>query len=434
MSNFVFLQDEWPDLNHTAQRAEAYVNSDPRSACFQARRALEQAVNWLYEHDVAFHHPYDDNLVTLLTDFSFRDNVPPIVADKAHFIRKMGNQAVHSNRQIKQQDAFTVVRELYHFLYWLASTYTKGNPQSIPNEFNESLLPPSDAQIQLKSATELKALDEKLQQQDEELRAKAEALVGYEAQITALQAQIAAAKAANAETEVKHDYTEAETRTYLIDMLLREAGWDPKAPNVEEYEVVGMPNKPGIGYVDYVLWGDDGLPLGLVEAKRTSVDPKKGKQQAKLYADCLEKMHGQRPIIFYSNGYQTWIWDDSNYPPRSIQGFYTKSQLQLHIQRRAMLQPFEGIPTNKAIVDRYYQEEAIRSVTEHLEKKYRKSLLVMATGTGKTRVVIGLVDVLMRANRIKRVLFLADRTSLVRQAVNNFKRYLPESNPIRDLC
>jgi len=430
MSNFAFLATEWEEVCQSAQQAERYINSDPRSACFHARRAVEQAVNWLYEHDVAFRRPYDDNLVTLMTDFSFRENVPPQIGDKAHFIRKLGNRAVHSNRSVSQADAFTIVRELYHFLFWLASTYTKGDPRKIPNQFDESLIPPSDEQIQTQSAAELKALDEKLQKQDEELRKREKALAGYEAQIKALQAQIAAAKEANAEVEVEHDYTEAETRTYLIDMLLREAGWDPKAENVEEYPVVGMPNKPGIGKVDYVLWGDDGLPLGLVEAKRTSVDPKKGKQQAKLYADCLEQMHGQRPIIFYSNGYQTWIWDDVNYPPRSVQGFYTKPELELLIQRRDMLKPLDSIFTNKAIVDRYYQEEAIRSVSEHLEKKYRKALLVMATGTGKTRVVIALVDVLMRANHIKRALFLADRTSLVRQAVNAFKRHLPESNPI----
>ena len=264
-------------------------------------------------------------------------------------------------------------------------------------------------------------MDEKLQQQDEELRKNTKELEGYAAQIASLKAQIAAAKKANAKLEVGHEYTEAETRTDLIDMYLREAGWDPKAPNVEEYEEVGMPNKPGKGYVDYVLWGDDSLTLGLVEAKRTSVDPKKGKQQAKLYADCLEQMHGQRPVIFYSNGYQTGIWDDLNYPPRPVQGFYTKFELELLIQRREMLKPFQTIPTNMSIVDRAYQEEAIRTVTDHLEKKYRKSLLVMATGTGKTRVVIALVDVLMRANRVKHVLFLADRTSLVRQAVNAFK-------------
>ncbi len=430
MSNFAFLKTEWATIYTSATQAEGYVRSDPRSACFHARRSLELAVHWLYEHDPAFRLPYDDNLIVLLTDYSFRENVPDNIGDKAHFIRKFGNRAVHSNRQISQTEAFTVLRELYHLLYWLARTYTKGDPRDLPNQFDENLIPPSVAQVKAQSAAELKALDEKFHAQTAALRQKEKALENYAAEIAALREQIAAAKQANAKVQVRHDYTEAETRELLTDMLLRESGWDPKGENVEEYEVVGMPNNKGIGYVDYVLWDDDGRPLGLVEAKRTSADPKKGKQQAKLYADCLEKMHGQRPIIFYSNGYQTWLWDDQNYPPRPVQGFYTKTELQRLIQRRNMRKPFPDIPTDKSIADRVYQEEAIRSVTEHFEKKYRKSLLVMATGTGKTRVTIALVDVLMRANYVKRVLFLADRTSLVRQAVNAFKRHLPESNPI----
>lgn len=430
MSNFAFLLGEWPEINKTAQQAEKYVQTDSRTTCFHARRALEQAVNWVYDHDTAFRRPYDDTLIALMTDFSFRENVPAQIGDKAHFIRKQGNIAVHSNRQITERDGFTVVRELYHFLYWMARTYTREDPRAIPTNFDEALLPPSDVQLKKQTATQLKMLDEELTAKDQELRDKTKALEDYEAQIIELQQQIAAAKVANAQVEDVHDYTEAETREYLIDMLLREAGWDPKAENVEEYEVIGMPNQPGVGYVDYALWGDDGLPLGLVEAKRTSVDPKKGKQQAKLYADCLEEMHHQRPIIFYSNGYQTWIWDDLNYPPRLIQGFYTKDELQLLIQRRETAKSLAKLPINNSIVDRYYQEEAIREITEHLGEKYRKSLLVMATGSGKTRVVIALVDLLMRANWVKRVLFLADRTALVRQAVNAFKRHFPESNPI----
>jgi type I restriction enzyme R subunit len=197
-----------------------------------------------------------------------------------------------------------------------------------------------------------------------------------------------------------------------------------------EYPVTGMPNPRGGGFVDYVLWGDDGKPLGLVEAKRTSLDPHEGQRQAELYANCLEEMHCQRPIIFYTNGYETWIWDDQMYPERQVQGLYTKQELMRLIQRRRMRKDFRDVPTNKNIVDRYYQENAIRSLCEHLSLGHRRGLLVMATGTGKTRVSIALVDVLMRAGWVKRVLFLADRTALVNQAVNAFKRHLPESSPV----
>ena len=188
----------------------------------------------------------------------------------------------------------------------------------------------------------------------------------------------------------------------------------------------------GAGFVDYVLWGDDGKPLALVEAKRTKRDPRVGQRQAELYADCLEKQFGQRPVIFYTNGYEHWLWDDTNYPPRPVHGFYKKAELELLIQRRSSRQPLGGAKINEAIVERYYQTRAIRRIGEAFEKdKDRKALLVMATGAGKTRTVVALCDLLMRCNWVKRVLFLADRVALVKQAINKgFKAHLPESSPV----
>jgi type I restriction enzyme R subunit len=192
-----------------------------------------------------------------------------------------------------------------------------------------------------------------------------------------------------------------------------------------------MPNHQEKGFVDYVLWGDDGMPLGLVEAKRTRRDARVGQQQAKLYADCLEKQFGQRPVIFYSNGYEHWIWDDANYPPRAVQGFYKKAELELLIQRRSSRKPLASAEINPAIVERFYQTRGIRRIAEAFERDHdRKALLVMATGAGKTRTVIALADLLMRCNWTKRVLFLADRIALVNQAVNAFKRHLPDSSPV----
>src|SRR5262249_49734724 len=177
-----------------------------------------------------------------------------------------------------------------------------------------------------------------------------------------------------------------------------------------------MPNNTGEGFVDYVLWGDDGKPLGLVEAKRTRRDARVGQQQAKLYADCLEQRFGQRPVIFYSNGYEHWLWDDMSHPPRAVQGFYKKTELELLIQRRTTRKPLADAPINGVIVERYYQHRAIRHIAEAFERdRQRKALVVMATGAGKTRTVIALCDVLMRCNWVKRVLFLADRIALVNQ-------------------
>ncbi|MBX9772392.1 MAG: DEAD/DEAH box helicase family protein, partial [Candidatus Obscuribacterales bacterium] len=191
-----------------------------------------------------------------------------------------------------------------------------------------------------------------------------------------------------------------------------------------------MPTTSGQGFVDYVLWGDDGLPLGLVEAKRTKKDPRIGQQQAKLYADCLESKFKQRPVIFYTNGYDTWLWDDQNYPPRRVQGFYKKKELELLIQRRTSKTKPSSLAINNSIVERYYQHEAIRHITEELAKGNRRGLVVMATGAGKTRTVIALCELLQRANWVKRVLFLADRRALVKQAVKEFKKHLPDSSPV----
>ena len=242
---------------------------------------------------------------------------------------------------------------------------------------------------------------------------------------------MAAAKKAAAAQPDTHDYSEAETRDFFIDLLLREAGWPLDQPRDREFEVSGMPNAEGKGFVDYVLWGDDGQPLAVVEAKRTRKSAQLGQQQAKLYADCLDRQYGRRPVVFYTNGYEHWLWDDASYPPRAVQGFLKKDELELMIQRRTSRKPLLDAPVNTAIVDRYYQARALRRIAEAFERdRERKALLVMATGAGKTRTVIALSDLLIRCNWAKRVLFLADRLALVRQAVNAFKKHLPDSAPV----
>ena len=430
MSNFTFLQTEWPEIYHSARRVEEYVQSDPRSACFHARRALELAVLWLYTHDEKFQYPYDDKLAALLHEPSFRDNVPPAIYTKAQLLRKMGNIAVHSRKHISAQSALGAAVELRHILYWLARTYRDDPTTVIPQLFDENLLPPPSANVVHQTTAQLQKRDEELQARDDALLKKQRENEELKAQLAAMQAQITTRKAINKAIPDHHDYSEAETRKRYINVSLREAGWNPNGSNVVEYKVSGMPFGSGIGYVDYVLWGDDGLPLGLVEAKRTSVDPNQGKQQAKLYADCLEAMHGRRPIIFYTNGNTTHIWDDQRYPSRQVQGFYTKDQLMLLIQRRHSAKPLAEMSINQEIVNRPYQYEAIRQMTSHFNADHRKGLMVMATGSGKTRVTIALVDLLMRANWVKRVLFLADRSVLVRQAAGAFKTHLPTSNPV----
>jgi type I restriction enzyme R subunit len=214
-------------------------------------------------------------------------------------------------------------------------------------------------------------------------------------------------------------------------LLLKEAGWALNQERDREYPVTGMPNSSGTGFVDYVLWGDDGKPLAVVEAKRTRTDPRSGQQQAKLYADCLEKQFNQRPLIFYTNGYEHWLWDDTNYPPRQVQGFYKKTELELLVQRRTTRKSLAEANIKPSIAERYYQTRAIRRITEAFETdKDRKTLIVMATGAGKTRTAIALVEMLMRCNWVKRALFLADRVALVEQTIKVLKQHLPDASPV----
>lgn len=429
MTNFAFLQPEWPQVYEAAARAESLVYPDPRAACFYARRALELAVQWLYKAEPKLSLPYQDNLAALLAEPSFQAVATPRITTKTKLIRDLGNRAVHTQRRMEQYDALTACRELFQVCYWLAATYARGPRPSPELRFDEAALPrtsPLPPQTQKK----LEELAAALAAKDENLAALLKDKEALDAQLGALRAEVAAAKAANEAQPDTHDYSEAETRDAFIDLLLKEAGWELTEARDREYEVRGMPNNQGVGYVDYVLWGEDGKPLAVVEAKRTRRSATEGQQQAKLYADCLEKQTGQRPLIFYTNGYEHWSWDDTQYPPRQVQGFYTRAELQLAIARRTTRQPLKDVKTDEAICGRYYQERAIRKVADGLERRQRKALLVMATGSGKTRTVIGLCDVLMRANWVKRALFLADRNALVRQAVGAFKKHLPASSPV----
>jgi len=430
MSNFAFLQTEWPDLHDAASKAEALAYPDARTACFHARRGLEVLVHWLYKHDAALKLPYQDNLSALLHEPTFKTTAGAAVFAKTVLINRLGNSAVHGHRPVQQFDALTAVRELFHVSYWLAHTYARGTKPAPGLAFDPNALPKTTP-LPKQTIEQLQRLETELRERDEKLSALLADKTALDAELTRLRVEIAESKKANTAQADTHNYSEAETRDYFIDLLLKEAGWALDQARDREFPVDGMPNNEGKGFVDYVLWGDDGRPLALVEAKRTKRDPRVGQRQAELYADCLERHFGRRPIIFYSNGYEHWLWDDANYPPRPVQGFYKKAELELLIQRRTSRKKLSEAKINEAIVERYYQTRAIRRIGEAFEKDHdRKTLVVMATGAGKTRTVIALCDLLMRCNWAKRALFLADRVALVNQAVNAFKRHLPEVSPV----
>jgi type I restriction enzyme R subunit len=432
MTNFAFLDPEWSMLFDAASRAEALANSDPRASCFYARRALEISVAWLYTHDKAFKLPYQDTLSALIHEPTFKEGVGEARFTKARLIKDLGNLAVHGTKKIAISDALNATRELFHFCYWLARTYGRMNRPSPTLAFSVDLVPkPAAAAPPVKTLDEINRLNDELHAKDQRLSTVLADKAALDEELQKLREEVAAAKKTNIAQPDTHDYSEAETRRAFIDLMLKEAGWTLNPAKDHEVEVSGMPNGQGKGYVDYVLWGDDGKPLALIEAKRTTKSPLEGEQQAKLYADCLEKRHGQRPVIFLSNGYENWIWDDLRYPRRALQGFYKKAELELVIQRRASRKTLAEAIIESKIVERYYQTRAIRRVGETFDiDNQRKALLVMATGAGKTRTVIALADVLMRCNWAKRVLFLADRVALVNQAVGAFKKHLPDAAPV----
>lgn len=432
MSNFAFLDlPEWAFLFESAKKAEELAKSDARGSCFYARRTLELAVAWLYKHDRSLRLPYQDNLSALIHEPTFRQTVGDALFTKARLIKDLGNMAVHSTKKMVPSDAINATRELFHFSYWLARTYGRTSRPDPSLKFDLGLLPEVSA-IPTQTLEQLQKLEANLQAKDEHLSVLLADKAALNEELKKLREEVAAAKQANTAQPDTHDYSEAETRIAFIDVLLKEAGWHLDPKKNFEVEVTGMPNSQGKGFVDYVLWGDNNMPLALIEAKRTTKNPNVGQQQAKLYADCLEKKHGQRPVIFYSNGYEHWMWDDVAYPPRPVQGFYKRSELQLAIQRRTSRKKLAEATINTDIIERYYQTRAVRRVGETFEvDNQRKSLLVMATGAGKTRTVIALADVLMRCNWAKNILFLADRVALVRQAVNAFKAYLPDSSPVK---
>ena len=362
---------------------------------------------WLYKHDASLRLPYQDHLSALLHEPSFRAALGTAVWTKTRVIKELGNQAVHSHAPVRQFDALAAVRELFHFTFWLARTYARSAKPDDALAFHQELLAPATGTASAQTVAQLQGLEAQLRERDEKLSVLLADKSAVDAELARLRAEIAEAKQANAAQPDTHAYSEAETRDYFIDLLLKEAGWSLDQPRDREFRVTGMPSANGEGFVDYVLWGDDGKPLGLLEAKRTKKSAATGQQQAKLYADCLERQFGQRPVIFYSNGYEHWLWDDTTSAPREVQGFYKKTELELLIQRRTSRKRLADAEINGAIVERYYQTRAIRRIGEAFEKdRERKALVVMAAGAGKTRKVIALCDLLTRCNWAKRVLFL----------------------------
>ena len=417
MSNFDFIlkNEIFKTFAESSVEAEKSIAVANVSCTILCRRALELAVKWIYANDKELVLPYQNNLSSLVYDINFKSMINEKVFNGMTYIIKLGNFSVHSNKKVTRKEAVLCLKYLFDFMDWIAYYY---DSNYIETKFDEGKLP-AESSANLKKE-EREELENKLVEKDE----KIEKILKENEELREKLTKQRTSKKIAYNFKVS-DISEFETRKQFIDLDLKIAGWD--STNLrKEVEVKGMPNTQEKGHVDYVLYGENGKPLAVVEAKRTSKDAKIGQQQAKLYADCLEKEYAQRPIIYYTNGKEIYMWDDLSYPERKVSGFYTQDELQLLIRRRDSKENLEHIYIANDIANRPYQLEAVKKVCESFEQKHRRALVVMATGTGKTRTAISLVDVLTSKNWVQNVLFLADRTELVKQAEKNFKKLLPD--------
>ncbi|MBE6641690.1 MAG: DUF4145 domain-containing protein [Ruminococcaceae bacterium] len=417
MTNFDFLKNT-PDFDTFADvaiSAEKILHIDVDACVLNCRRAMEFAVKWMYSVDRDLVMPYQDNLVSLMNDEKFRDIIGNDIWRRMEFIRKLGNNAAHGGKKVTKEQAELCLENLFVFLDCVAYFYA---PEYEERQFDKSLL----------ELTVNEALDF-VPDADVDIKKLIE-------ENKAMRDELTARRAEQQQTYVPKplDLSEYKTRKIYIDFMLQDAGWTEGKDWLNEVELYGMPNNSEVGYADYVLYGDDGKPLAVLEAKRTCVDVAKGRQQAKLYADLLEQKYGRRPIIFLSNGFDTRIWNDKYYPERRVASIYSKRDLEKLFNLHAMRTSLKNVMVDKHIAGRYYQEGAIKAVCESFDKKNRrKALLVMATGSGKTRTVIALCKVLLDHGWAKNILFLADRNSLVTQAKRAFVNMLPDLS-VTNLC
>ena len=409
MRNFDYLQElGLDDLHRFCASAEEFQVSQPDISAISSRKALEYMVRALYLMK-NIEIPERASLFELVDGQTFKEFIADDrVMMAVHYVRKVGNNGAHGVKVTKRESFFALLN-IYNVV---AAILIKLRVLKSVKPFDDSLIPNKPTQAALAPAT-------------------------VSVKPTDTIVEVASTEAANNTEpvpEMPSPISEAETRKLYIDLMLKEAGWEVLSTNGDiqpskaciEVEVEGMPNGEGKGFVDYVLFGANGLPLAVVEAKRSSVSPLKGKHQAELYAECLERKYGRKPVIYYSNGFETNIIDGIGYPPRRLFGFHSERDLELLLLKRGR-RDICDFTVKDNITDRQYQKTAIKSVCEHYNKKHRKALLVMATGTGKTRVAISLVDVLTRNDWVKNVLFLADRIPLVSQAHKNFVKLLPNT-------
>lgn len=417
MTNFDFLlsDPQFEAFASAAVAAERIYSIDAAACVVNCRRAMEFAVKWMYTVDNALEKPYDERLSSLLKHEDFREIVGNDLLIRMEYIRRTGNDAAHKNKLIRKEQAALCLQNLYYFMDFVACCYGE---EYTPKEFDPAL--PEQQALSPVPAPTPQDLERSLQALTEENKA--------------LKAQLTERRAVQQKAYVKKplDLTEYETRKLYIDAMLSDAGWQEGKNWMNEVVIPGMPNSAEEGRADYVLYDDMHRPLAVVEAKRTCADPAKGRKQAELYADQLEREYGRRPVVFLTNGFSTRI-NDGVYPERDVSAIYSKRDLEKLFNLRAMRTSIAAPEVNRDIAGRWYQEGAIKAVCQNLLNNRRKALLVMATGSGKTRTAAALCDVLLRHGWVENILFLADRTTLVTQAKRSFAALLPDLS-VANLC
>lgn len=445
--NFDFLRPTFNSLADEATRAERHVHGDPGAAVWRLRVFAERAVATIYI-ERKLPRPFRADLNDCLQEEAFLQSVPRVVVDKLDLLRIRGNKAAHGDL-FHSADALQLLREAFDIAAWIHLAVAGRSTDLLPR-----YTPP--APTPAAPAVDTKALHARAANLEKELereRAKFEALLAEaennrkkleEAERTAATSasELSRLKAQGEQAAKVLSFNERETRHKLIDALLLDAGWNV-GENGKNTDEVGqeillakIPEEGGgPGFADYILWGDDGKPLAVIEAKKAAKDMENGRVQAWSYAVALEKQYGFRPVMFYTNGREIMIWDDVapagwdaayKSTPRRLFGFYSKRSLLALIAKRKR-RPLSSVPINKDIIDRLYQIEAVQRTSERFHEGRRKALWVLATGTGKTRVAIAFCELLIRAGWADRILFLCDRRELRKQAYQAFTSFLPDA-------
>lgn len=426
ITNFDYFKTEskFSAFADVAISAEKIIVIDPESSIINSRRAMEFAIKWMYSVDSELEMPYQDNLHSLMNAEDYRQIVGQDLWKRMDYIRRCGNNVAHSNRKLGMDEAMLCLENLFIYLDYIAYCYGDNYEE---HTFDKTLIT-SRFQKEKISGDEVSSVKEELEKEQKKSAQQEMDLQKLMAENASLKKELSARRQEQQQTYVPKplDLSEYKTRKLYIDAMLMDAGWTEGKDWINEVELTGMPNKSEIGYADYVLYDDMHRPLAVIEAKRTCVDVVSGRQQAKLYADLLEQKYKRRPVIFLTNGFETHIID-GQYPERKCAVIYSKRDLEKWFNLLSMRTSLKNIVVKKEIAGRYYQEAAIKAVCNSFdEKNRRKALLVMATGSGKTRTVIALCDVLLNAGWVKNILFLADRNSLVTQAKRNFVNLLPD--------